>query len=173
MLRMRAPYALVAALLLVALIAAIVVGTAFYRGWSAPHEPIHAGARLPTLEELESRPWQHQLVTSSAQCAGSEINGHKLQDGEGEAGGCSLTLSLFFVTGFPYCQVPASIASFISSCRARIRHSRRSLSFRTRTPGAVVLNESQATPSCTHSCLALFRIAASLISVTAEITLAV
>ena len=82
MLRMRAPYALVAALLLVALIAAIVVGTAFYRGWSAPHEPIHAGARLPTLEELESRPWQHQLVTSGAQCAGGEINGHKLQDGD-------------------------------------------------------------------------------------------
>jgi hypothetical protein len=90
----------------------------------------------------------------------------------GPAGGGSLTLSLFFSTGFPYCQVPASIASFISSSRARIRHSRRSLSLRTRTPSAFAVSQSHATPSCAQRSFARPRIVASLISVTAETILA-
>ena len=90
----------------------------------------------------------------------------------GSACDWSLALSLFFVTGFPYCQVPASIASFMSSSRARIRHSRRSLSFRTRTPSAASASQSHATPSRAQSSLARSRIAESLISVTAETILA-
>jgi hypothetical protein len=90
----------------------------------------------------------------------------------GSAGVWSLALSLFCSTGFPYCQVPASIASFISSSRARIRHSRRSLSLRTRTPSAFAVSQSHATPSCAQRSFARPRIVASLISVTAETILA-
>ena len=60
---------------------------------------------------------------------------------------------------------PAVSASLMSSCRARITHSRRSRSLRTRVPGAVP-SPSQATPASSQSALARFRIAASSTSAT-------
>jgi hypothetical protein len=56
---------------------------------------------------------------------------------------------------------PAASVCLVSSSRVRIRHSRRSRSLRTRAPGAVALNQSQATPASSQSSLARFRIAAS------------
>ena len=61
---------------------------------------------------------------------------------------------------------PAVSASLMSSCRARITHSRRSRSLRTRVPGAVAPSPSQATPASSQSALARFRIAASSTSAT-------
>ena len=75
MLRMRAPLALVAALLLIAIIAAVVVGSRLWQSWSAPHSPIHVGAALPTLEELEARPWQHEVLRPGEDCSGKEVIG--------------------------------------------------------------------------------------------------
>jgi hypothetical protein len=75
MLRMRAPLALVAALLLIAIIAAVVVGGRLWQSWSAPHTPIHVGAALPTLQELEARPWLHQLLAAHESCVSSPFAG--------------------------------------------------------------------------------------------------
>ena len=61
---------------------------------------------------------------------------------------------------------PAVSAALMSSCRARITHSRRSRSLRTRVPGAVAPSPSQATPASSQSALARFRIAASSTSAT-------
>jgi len=55
----------------------------------------------------------------------------------------------------------ARAAQRMSSARMRIRHSRRSLSVRTRIPGAVTLDRSQAMPSRSKSALARITIAAS------------
>lgn len=81
MLRMRAPLALVAALLLIAIIAALVVGGRLWQSWSAPHTPIHAGASLPTLQELEARPWQHQLLAAGDTCSGEGFIGSHIGSG--------------------------------------------------------------------------------------------
>jgi hypothetical protein len=58
-----------------------------------------------------------------------------------------------------------TIASLTSSSRARIRHSRRSLSLRTGVSGMVLVNLSQAMPASVQSSLARFSIAASSILV--------
>ncbi|HKW60511.1 MAG TPA: hypothetical protein VJR46_12235 [Candidatus Dormibacteraeota bacterium] len=73
MLRLRAPIALVAVVVLIAIVAAAIVGGRLIQGWYGPHtvSPPH----LPSLSELENRPWQHQLVAASESCLDSHYAG--------------------------------------------------------------------------------------------------
>ena len=78
----RAPLPLVAALLVIAIAVAVLVGGLLWQGWNAQHVISPAGGvGLPTLAELEARPWQHPVLADGDQCAGDEING--LQMGSG------------------------------------------------------------------------------------------
>jgi hypothetical protein len=71
---MRAPLPLVAALLAVAIVAAVLVGGRLW--WNTTHGISPAGgATLPTLAELEARPWQHQLLAPSETCIDSPFSG--------------------------------------------------------------------------------------------------
>jgi hypothetical protein len=69
MFRMRAPLSLVAVLLMIAVVAAVLVGGRLYQDWSAQHRPSPAhGASQPTLAELEARPLTLQLLKASDAC---------------------------------------------------------------------------------------------------------
>lgn len=69
MFRMRAPLSLVAVLLMIAVVAAVLVGGRLYQDWSAQHRPTPAhGATQPTLAELEARPLTLALIKPSDAC---------------------------------------------------------------------------------------------------------
>ncbi len=69
MFRMRAPLSLVAVLLMIAVVAAVLIGGRLYQDWNTQHRPTPAhGAAQPTLAELEARPLTLALLTPSDIC---------------------------------------------------------------------------------------------------------
>jgi hypothetical protein len=69
------PLPLVAALVILAVILALLVGDRLIQGLHSQRELIPSGVALPTLSELEARPWAHQVLKAGEACSGQEING--------------------------------------------------------------------------------------------------
>jgi hypothetical protein len=87
---MRAPLPLLAVLLAVAIVAAVLVGGRVW--WNTTHGVSPAGGvTLPTLAELEARPWQHQLLAPAEQCAGEQLIGSHIGNGPIKSYPISLT----------------------------------------------------------------------------------
>ena len=69
MFRMRAPLSLVAVLLVIALVAAVLIGGRLYQDWKVFHGSTPAGQSQPTVEaQLEARPLHIPRFTSQRDC---------------------------------------------------------------------------------------------------------
>ena len=84
MVRFRTPISLVAAMLAIALVAGILIGTQLLRGWNAQHGISPAGGVPPGVAQLEARPLTLPTLAAGAQCPvhlGSNTRGFDYGDG--------------------------------------------------------------------------------------------
>lgn len=75
MFRLRAPMSLVAVFLLIAMVAAVLVGGRLIQDWNASHNPAPAGSNESVLTQLEARPLHLPNLKASDACPdGPEAN---------------------------------------------------------------------------------------------------
>lgn len=78
MLRVRAPLALVAVLVVILIVVGVLVGGRLLQDWNAFRSSPAGGQHtivLPALSDLEARPWQHAVLAAGEPCSGYEVNG--------------------------------------------------------------------------------------------------